>query len=79
MKLDTTSSEVDDNERSLATFSTSMFPETVARPSSMMSSGPSAATTMLPVKAVHFVTSDTSCDVLIVSDPEAGAQSAGGS
>lgn len=75
MKPVTASRDVDDSERSLATFSMSIFPDIVLIPSRLMSSGPSAATTISPVKVVHVERSDASCDVLIVISFDAGAQS----
>lgn len=75
VKLDTDSRVMDDSERSLGTFSMSMFPSTFFTPSRLISSGPSAATTILPVNVEHFERSDTSWDVLMMSDRDEGAHS----
>lgn len=73
--LQAASSEVEESERRLATYSTSMLPAITLIPSSAMSWGPSAAMTRWPLNCEHCVMSDTSCSVLIVNDWDMGVQS----
>ena len=75
VKLDMVVRVVEDKEVRLATFSTSILPVTVVRPERSMVEGPSAATTMLPVKVGQVTREETSDVVLRVREPVAGAQS----
>lgn len=75
VKLDMVVRVVEDKEVRLATFSMSMLPVTVVRPERSMVEGPSAATTMLPVKVGQVMREVTSEAVLRVRKPVAGAQS----